>query len=246
MGSGIYTALSGALATNRRLDVVSHNLANVNTVGFKGEQMVFKEVLAKQGWGRQDKSMVAPNGIAVTHTQGQLTPTENPLDLAIEGAGFFTVKTPKGERLTRNGAFKIAGDGTVVNNQGHPLLNRDNEPLRVPIPMGDITIAQDGTVRQGEEVLGRLKLQKAKKPELLNKQEGQYFRPIRRAGLYLPEETQDLVHVKSGYVEQANVNPVSGMTELITVQRHFEMTTKAIQVYEQINSLAAKELGRPA
>ncbi|MBN2722548.1 MAG: flagellar basal-body rod protein FlgF [Deltaproteobacteria bacterium] len=242
MADGIYTALSGALATQKRLDVLSHNLANVNTAGFKGETMVFREVMAKAGTGKQDKTFVIPAGIAVNHKSGDLQKSENPLDLAIEGNGYFSVRTPVGERLTRNGAFRMSSDGTLVNTSGYVVLGVDNKPIKTE-PSGTLTVGNDGTVRNGEEEVGKLKLVYARNPEKLGKQEGQYFIPNAAAQIQPSGAGNVQVSVLSNYLEMANVNPISGMTDLITVQRHFELTTKAIQVYEQIDSLAAREIG---
>ncbi|MBU1220544.1 flagellar basal-body rod protein FlgF [Myxococcota bacterium] len=244
MPGGIYTALSGAIATQRRLDVLSHNLANVNSAGFKSETMVFREIMATGGDGKQDKSFVAPAGISVSHKNGALMASENPLDCAIEGRGFFAVKTPAGERLTRNGAFRLSSDGTLVNSAGHQVQTEDGKPIKVIDPGAKISIGTDGTVRTGEEILGKLKLVYAKNPEYLGRQEGQYFVPNARSGI-MPSGSENVnVSVLAGQLESANINAVTGMTDLITVQRHFELTTKAIQVYEQIDSLAAREIGK--
>ncbi|MBI3300673.1 MAG: flagellar hook basal-body protein, partial [Deltaproteobacteria bacterium] len=123
MNAAMYKALSGAIVQMRRLEVVSQNLANVNTSGYKGDRLAFREVLAEPS--RHKERM---GGLAIVNEQradlsgGEIQQTGNPFDLAIEGDGFFAVQTPRGVRYTRQGTFALSATGTVVTPLGEPLL----------------------------------------------------------------------------------------------------------------------------
>jgi flagellar basal-body rod protein FlgF len=257
---GIYTALSGAMAQNSRLDTIANNIANSNTPAFKRDQQVFKEYLTanekppeviqvprivasiESFYDMQggDKSFVDQAGTYTDYTQGGMKQTGNSLDLGLDGKGFFEVATSQGTRLTRNGAFKIDGQGQLVTKDGFPILlsaQPGTDPaqrvLRLDPRGGAVTVLEDGTVFQNSQSLGKLSVVDVTNPDVLHKQgDSLYtFKPN------LPPEVVnvDRPNIKQGYLEGSNVNIVREMTDMITASRSFESAQKAIHAYDQMN-----------
>lgn len=256
---GVYSALSGAMAQSQRLDTIANNLANVNTPAFKKDQQVFKEYLTanekppeviqvpriaaspESFYDMQggDISYVDSAGTYTNFTQGSLKPTGNPLDVAIDGRGFFEVATPNGVRFTRLGSFKVDGNGQLVTKDGHPVLRNAPEgtdPAARTIQFnpddGVISIADNGDVFQGETNLGRLALADIPNQDTLSKVGGSLYEFKKNAA---PEVSNiQNPSMKSGFLEMSNVNVVQEMTDLISTTRVFESTQKAISTYDQM------------
>lgn len=253
---GVYTALSGAMAQSQRLDTIANNLANVNTPGFKKDQQVFKEYLTAnekmpeviqvprvpgsidsfydmQGG---DKSFVDSAGTYTDFTQGSLRATGAPLDVAIDGSGFFELGTPSGVKLTRVGSFKIDSTGQLVNRDGLPVMKAAGEGAdpasRVIRISGNfpVSISESGEVFEGETSLGRLSLVEVKDKDTLSKIGSSMFEFKKNA---TPEfSASSNPSVKQGFLEMSNVNIVQEMTDMISTTRVFESTQKAIQAYD--------------
>jgi flagellar basal-body rod protein FlgF len=255
---GLYTAVSGSMAQNLRLETVANNLANVNTPGFKKDTQVFREYLTanekppaviqvpkvpasiESFYDMQggDKSYVESNGSYSDFTQGGLKSTGNALDLAIDGQGFFEVFSPKGVRFSRNGAFSIDGQGQLVTKEGWPVMKRA-EPGTPPnertikIPVGSaFTIGENGEVSVDGQSLGQLSLVELSDRQALHK-EGSSVYTIK------PNMNPQITNVanpnlKQGFVETSNVNIVQEMTDMISATRLFESTQKAIQAYDSM------------
>jgi flagellar basal-body rod protein FlgG len=257
---GIYTALSGAMAQNSRLDTIANNIANSNTPAFKRDQQVFKEYLTanekmpeviqaprivasvESFYDMQggDKSYVDQAGTYTDHSQGALKLTGNSFDTAIDGKGFFEVATTQGPRLTRNGSFKIDGMGQLVSKEGYPILmsaSPGTDPAQRVLHLdpkgGAITITEDGTLYQNNQALGKLSVVDVTNPDVLHKQGDSLY-------TFKPNMTPEVVNVdrpvvKQGYLEGSNVNIVREMTDMITASRSFESAQKAIHAYDQMD-----------
>lgn len=255
---GIYTALSGAIAQQNKLDTVANNLANANTPSFKRDRQVFKEYLTAyekspdviqvpkvpasidsfyhmQGG---DKAYVDGAGTFTDFSQGSIKPTGSPFDVAINGKGsFFEIATPQGVRYTRNGSFTINNDGMLVTKQGFPVLNNtpggvEQRQIRLN-PNTQLQIGLDGTISQGAGPIGRLAISTFNNPQALRKIGN---------SMYIVKETMDPQvqdqpqgQVMQGSLEMSNVNVVQEMTEMIKTTRTFESLQKAIQAYDQMN-----------
>lgn len=239
MANGIYSAVAGSVAQMRNLDVLAHNLAHVDTPGFKGESLRFEEALdaAQQGTGFVDTP-----GTRLRLTQGALRKTDNTLDVAIAGDGFFVVDTPQGERLTRAGRFLIGSDGNLRTANGHMVLGAGG-PIAIPVA-GDasaalpITIDRGGHISRGDQKLGQLRRVSAG-PEQLQSAGGSLFAAA--GGVeQLPEATSG--EVLQGHIEEANVNPIVSMTQLIGVQRTFEALQQAVKTYREIDGQSIRRL----
>ena len=150
MESTSYIALSYQTGVERQMDVVANNIANMNTHGFKGERMMFIEHISESlGSNRIKKTPLSYVRDIATMTEvstGQLEKTGNTLDLAITGEGFFVVETENGDRYTRNGRFKLDGEGQIVTQTGDPLLSAGGNPFFLSPDVTNITISRNGTV----------------------------------------------------------------------------------------------------
>ncbi len=226
MDAGMYKALSGAVAQMRHLETAAQDLANVNTSGYKRQRLAFGEVLARRlpaddrpgGW-------VAVGAQRTDWSQGAVAATGNPLDLAIEGDGFFAIQTARGERYTRNGGFTLKADGTLITPTGDPVLG-ESGPLLVTGQK--IEVASDGTLRTEEGEIGKLKIVRFAQP-------GQGVKEGSNLFIGAPADVQlagENVRVVQGSIEQSNMNPIDGMISLITINRQFESYQRAMSLMD--------------
>ena len=225
MDAAIYKALSGAIAQMHRLEVAAQDLANVNTSGYKGQRLVFSEILAnRSATGERPGGLVAVGDQRTNFFQGEVQATGNPFHLAIEGDGFFVVQTVRGERYTRNGNFTLKSDGTIITSQGDALLGAGG-PLQVS--GGKMQIAADGSVSSSEGDIGKLRIVRFKDPRQAVKEGANLF-------LSPPtnvQETSD-IRVLQGELEQSNVSPIDSMVSLIAIQRQFEAYQRAMALMD--------------
>ncbi len=241
MDSGFYAACAGLMARTQALDLAANNLANTSTAGYRGQHEVFRQLLASRN--SNNKLNLAVNsfgvlgGAATDFSQGALQETGNPLDLAIEGKGFFVVQTPDGPCYTRAGDFHLRADRTLVTSAGDPVLG-DQGPLR--IPNGKLTISADGTLSIDGALAGRLRLAEfAPGTELTPIGNGYYSAP------QAASRPDTASRIKQGMVEGSNVQPVAAAVNLITLQRNAESMQRALSLFHnELNRIAAEELPR--
>jgi flagellar basal-body rod protein FlgF len=266
---GIYTGASGMMAQEARLDVVANNLANVDKTGYKKDIALFKafpDMLIR----RQNESGlgVTPSGsydsmpyvgmlgtgvevneVYTEFDQGSLQRTENSFDMALEGRGFFTVKTDRGERFTRNGSFTINQDGILMTHTGYPVMG-ENGIIKVQEnnfminERGEILVNQ--ALAPGElagmanndwsqpVVLDRLKLADFNNIREIKKEGDSLWRETEFSGPALPPENLKVIQ---GFTEKSNVNMIREMVDMIEVQRSYEANQKTVQAHDT-------ELGR--
>ena len=234
MGDGIYSALSGAIAEARALEVAANNLANVSTTGFKKEKLSFREVLMGED-STQRQVRIEPTG--TDFAQGNITRTGGPLDAAILGPGFFAVSTPQGERYTRAGSFTLDPSGRLVTPAGFQVLGA-NGPVKVDTSE-PVSIAPDGTLLSGTDPVARLKVVDFANPQALERLGDGLWGPSGQT----PQPVAD-AKLEPGALEQSNVNAVEGMTELILISRAYEAFASTLQSYRQVDSRTTTELGR--
>lgn len=225
MANSIYIAMSSALASQKRLDVVANNIANANTPGFRQQRVVFSEELVATFDGRpSEKGFTAVAEASLDTEAGELEHTGNPLDVAIDGDGYFVMRGANGLMVSRAGTFRTAADGTLVDGSGMPVLGGSIEDGLTPITTspdgGRISVGADGTVAQGGTELARLAVVTSTGPGLS---------PTGGAHLSAPDgslQSVDAPSVASGYVENSNVNPVRGMVELIEISHAYQTSQK--------------------
>ena len=210
-----YTILTRQSGLAREMQIVANNIANAATTGFRSEGMIFSEYVRSAGIG-ESLSMGQGNVGRTSFEQGALRPTGSPLDLALEGGGFFQVETPAGPRLTRSGAFTTNAQSELVTQHGYPVIDADGAPVFVP-PGVDVAISPDGTVSADGVPLGQVGVVTPIDPLNLVREDGVLFRAD--AGVDPDGQTR----VLQGFVESANVNAVHQLARMIEVQRAYEL-----------------------
>jgi flagellar basal-body rod protein FlgG len=227
-------AVVGLFRQEKRYNIIANNLSNLQTTGYKKDVPVFEKVLAERL-----SSPLAEDSVfsATLFQQGDLQSTRNDLDLAIEGEGFFKVKTPAGIRYTRNGSMRLNPDGVLVDSKGQPVLGRGRE---ITLQGGHITVDKDGTIWTDGKSQEKIDLVSFKDLRGLKKEGGNLFR--NEGEQEEIEPTQSQIH--QGILEQSNVNPMEEMVRMIDALRSFESCHKVIQVEDELNGRAVNELAR--
>ncbi|MCX7984360.1 MAG: flagellar basal-body rod protein FlgF [Bacteroidetes bacterium] len=236
MIKGIYTIASGMLPQVTKIEVLSHNLANINTAGFKKDK-VFTEVLNEYQAARTLNSPSAPS-LAVHQTtdfsEGSYQQTGNRLDFAIRGNGFFAIETPRGIRYTRNGSFTLSLDGTVVTQEGYPVLGTEGK-IQLPdlqrLSDVDIQVNEAGDVVIDNKHMGRLQIVSFDSMTVLKKDAATLF--YAQDGVCARTLSQGEYAILQGYLEESNVEGIDEMILMIEVNRNFESGQKAIQAQDE-------------
>jgi flagellar basal-body rod protein FlgF/flagellar basal-body rod protein FlgG len=250
MDSGIYAAYTGLLARTQALDTAANNLANAGTNGFRAQRDYFRGVLA--GGVDQDSATASQVGVAVNGFgvlggdrldmgQGQLTATGNPLDLALEGQGFFAIKTANGVRYTRDGSFMRSPTGVLETSAGEPVLDANMQSIT--IPTGTVQVSADGTVSvstaDGSAIAGKVGLfdfadRNALIAEGTNRFAADGVKPVAADA-----------QVEQGSIEGSNEDAVHGTMQMVLVQRQAEMMQKALSVFNNdLDKTATEDLPR--
>jgi flagellar basal-body rod protein FlgF len=250
MIKGFYAAVSGMLANANRQQILSHNIANLETPGFKQvlstvedfthTAVVFPagnithsnlEYIGQMGLG-------AMSGPEVTdYTQGGLQTTGNPLDMAVQGDGFFCVRTPVGDRFTRDGRFMRNADGYLVTQQGDAVLDANKQPIQ--LADGDVGVASDGTLSVNGAQVGKLGLALFQNPRAaLVRSEGNNYSA---AGA---PDGQGIVQVAQGCLEMSNANSTQLMAQLVEVGRSYEAAQQMVQNQDDLLGKTISSLGR--
>lgn len=237
MDNSVYITLSRQLALFRDLDVTANNIANANTTGFRTENMLFTDYLVDDG--NNHKMAFARDIATYADTQeGPLRATGNPLDLAINGKGFFVVETGRGVRYTRAGNFNLDGEGTLITPDGSPVLDDAGQRILLPPGASKITVGENGSlVVDGEEiaVLGIVQFPNEQEPE---HEAGGVFRSKNGA----PGQAVTGFRVAQGVLEDSNVSPIIQMTHMIDVNRSVGNTAKFIEVMYDLQRRASNTI----
>ncbi len=244
MNSGMYAAVSGNLAAMRRMDVISNNLANVNTPGYKKDRMSFEGLLA----GDENPPAVPQNktadpilqkeNIFIDYASGPTSQSGNPLDLALDGDGFFAVTTPEGTAYTRQGNFRTSADGTLVTVDGYPVQGTGG--ASISIKGSRVEIDAKGVVAVDGTQVGSISLVDFEKPYALTKVGNALFVP---ADPQTPSQAGK-GQILQGYLEGSNVESISEMVQLIETNRYFEACSKVIKGFDDMAIKAVNDLGR--
>jgi flagellar basal-body rod protein FlgG len=257
----MYSAASGMTAQQLNVDNIANNLANANTTGYKQRRAQFQDLLYQsvvQPGTAASQQTVVPTGMQVglgtraasneiIFTQGAFSETDNPLDMVIQGNGFFQVRRPSGElAYTRDGSFHLDKDGNVVTQSGDAL-----EPqITIPSDAQQVTIASDGTVsyslpaQTSAQQAGQIQIAGFQNPSGLNSLGGNLYAPTDASGdavVDAPGGQRGMGTIMQGYVEQSNVSVVQEFINLIVAQRGYEANSKVVQaadnMYQQVNNL---------
>jgi flagellar basal-body rod protein FlgF len=236
MDNSIYVALSKQVATERQLDMLAHNLANASTVGYKSGSMMFSEYMMKDANGETSYAM--DYGTGRSNAQGALQSTGNPLDLAIQGKGYFAVQTPQGERYTRAGNFTINAVGELSTMDGHQVLDDSGQPITFEPDDEKISVFANGKLEVDGDERATIGVY-----EFANEKNLKYV----SGNLFSSDENATVVEepkVTQGMLEQSNVQPILEITKLINTQRSFTSSAKFISDMYELQENAIRTMGK--
>lgn len=238
MENATYVSLSRQEALKRQMDVVAHNIANMNTTGYKNQRMLFTEFLERPGMHEQ-VSFVQDRAVVRDTGNGGLTSTNNTLDFALTGPGYFTVDTASGRRYTRAGNFQLNDARQIVDQGGLPVLSDNGQPLTVPEGAKDIKVSGDGNLSTELGPIGRFNIVTFKKEQLMTEV---------GSGLYVSDEEPAAAPVDTkvaqGMLEQSNVKPVVEMTQMMEILRQFQTNQKMLDTEHERMRNVIQKLGR--
>ncbi|MFC0199907.1 flagellar hook-basal body complex protein [Paracoccus rhizosphaerae] len=217
MDNAIYASLTRQSGLMAEMRTVANNIANANTTGFRREGVIFAEHLSALDRKGDALSMAHARGRMLDLNQGVLTQTNNNLDLAIEGDGFFLVEAPEGLRLTRAGAFMPSAEGELMTADGHRLLDEGQAPIILPAGASSVAVGADGTLSSNGLPFGRIGLFNAPEGVNLTHEGGTGFSIEGN-----PEPVEE-PRIRQGFLEESNVDPISEITRMIEVQRAYEL-----------------------
>ena len=232
MDNSVYVALSKQTAADRQLEVIANNMANSSTVGYKSEDLLFKQYLAKDSGGTT--TYVDSPSLTRNNDQGELKATGNPLDFAIQGNAYFGVQTPSGEKYTKAGNFIINQAGQLSTTEGYPVVDQGGATINFEPEDKNIVVYDDGRVEvDGQErgALGSFSFPKGTKLEKVGNN-------LLTTDVNATAATD--VRIAQGMLEQSNVNPILEMTKMINVQRDFERTNSFISTIYDLQDGAIK------
>lgn len=249
---GLYLSASGVISSSHKQDVIANNLANAETTGFKRDLPLFQQRMTEAqasrvgkgrgGWsdplleGLGGGLLVAPHRVDVA--QGSLEHTSAPLDVAIQGDGYFAVSASKSAdaagaapmALTRNGQFMVDADGYIVlgSDRGQQVLDVNRQPIRARPEGGALSVSRDGSISQASQLIGQIGVFKVDDPGKLQKLGGTLIGYDDSAGIRRSEAT-----VQPEFLERSNVDPTTELTELMKAQRLLEANAQMIRYQDQ-------------
>lgn len=244
---GLYTAATSMQVQMNRMDVITNNMANSDTIGYKKDTMVqesFSDKLTKRidelgqtNIGKM-KVGVGTSKVVTDFEQGNLKQSNGQLDIAIEGKGFLAVNTARGERYTRMGDLTLNAEGYLLDANGDLVLDENNNSIIIP-QTGSINISTNGTINVGGEQIAKLKLVNFEDLHYLEKEGEGLYKTLDGAKM-----TNFTGSVRQGFVEGSNVNIVKEMVNMISLNRNYEANQKVIQTHDSLMDKAVNDVGR--
>jgi flagellar basal body rod protein FlgG len=242
------TAASGLRARMEALDILSNNLANANTGGFKMDREFYSLYQGEQTQaanGQQPATLPVIQKGWTDFQQGLITPSGNSLDLALSGKGFFSVDGPSGAMYTRNGAFKLSPAGVLTTTDGFPVrgVSPSGQPAKKiqAVSQNPIQISSDGTVQQDGQTLGQLQLVDFADRGVLSKVGNSYYRV---ADPKIAGKPATDVTVEQGKIENSNVAPAESSVRLVDLMRQYEMLQKAVNIAADMSKQSIEQVAR--
>lgn len=242
MDNALYVGLSRQLTLRRELDIVANNIANMDTTGFKVENLMVETEPAApaQTFGApRPVKFVLDRSVGRDFGQGTLRSTGATFDLGLQGDGFFTIQTPEGEQYTRDGRFHMDPDGRLVTEDGQAVMAEGGEIVIDP-ELGPVTIAKDGTVSQGQELLGKISIVRFNELSMLEKVGENRYRNTANAQ---PEPATG-TDVHQGMLEGSNVKPIAEITRMIEVTRAYESMAKMMDANAELSRRSIERMGK--
>lgn len=236
MIKSIYNSSAGMRSKMVNMEVVANNLANINSTGYKRD-VVFTEILKETGLDQLTEQPDTSGMITrqyVDFTEGSLNSTNNPLDVAIQGRGFFVVETPNGMRYTRDGHFDLNSNGLLVTSDGYPVIGKEGRiqfPEREKLTQVKFLIDDSGEIIVDEKTVAKIHIVDFPDTSKLSKEGKKLFSS--KVNPVTIEPTESLSVVRQGYLEASNVDGIAEMVAMIEMTRSFESNQKAIQTQDE-------------
>lgn len=238
MENSLYIGLSKQVVLQENMNIVANNIANLNTPGYRGQNMLFSEYVEDPRYMREDISLVLDYGQYQITDAGPVSDTGNPLDIAIIGRGFLGIQTQEGIRYTRAGNLSQDANGVIVNARGLPVASANGGNITIPPEANRIFIDRQGIISTDEGQIGQLQIVEFDNPQTLN--------PAGN-GLYVtdaePQEPEDTVVVQ-GKIEASNVQAVVEMTRMIEVHREYQALQNMMRNEHERMKSSAQRLAR--
>ncbi|MFH1130328.1 MAG: flagellar basal-body rod protein FlgF [Pseudomonadota bacterium] len=243
MSTGIYSAVSGAVAETRRLEASANNLANADTPGFKTERMAFSEVLSRAT--EDGRTKITPSFVAAVDSrmdlkQGAIRPTGNTLDFALQGNGFFAVETGGQKVFCRGGSFHIRKDGILTDVTGRTVLGAKDSPIKVGVNPIRLAVSEDGTISTDQGPVGKFQLVEFTNPAVLQRLGDNLVLAPPEAGMQEAKATA----VQQGFLESSNVDSVKEMVAMILSSRAYQAFHRVISIFNEVDKSAASSVGQ--
>jgi flagellar basal-body rod protein FlgF len=247
MNVGLYQNAASLSALERWQDAVTQNITSSQVAGYRKRTVEFSAL--PMGEVAQDKNARIGDGMpalfpkinyGISFQPGEVEPTRREYDIALQGEGFFAVQMPDGSKVyTRGGSLSLRADRTLMASQGGPILTDGDNPIQLTPQGGPVTINPDGTVVQGDTLLGRLQVVKFADTSKLMPLAGGVFTPV--GGMQsIPVEKPE---VMQGYLEGSNIAPLREMVDLVTIARAYEANQKLIQSRDDVLGKTLEKLG---
>ena len=243
MDNALYVGLSRQMVLRRAMDIVANNIANADTNGFKVESLMSKEEPGPPAFtlqGPRPVKFVSADGVARDFGQGGLRRTDAPLDLAIEGQGFFKITTKDGDRYTRDGRFRTDDGGRLTTEAGQPVLDEGGGEIVIDGEKGQVSIGADGSMSQGTERVGKVGMFSFTNPGALEKAGDNLYRNTSN----LTPTPAEKARLRQGMLEGSNVNSVLQITNMIEVSRAYESTARMMDSAADLSRRAVERMGR--
>ncbi len=242
MEAGTYISLSLADAMRRDLDVTANNIANTTTAGFKGERVVFDSFLETAANGVQTE-FVLDVGSYVDTRQGALSHTGNPLDVALNGPGWLSYRTPEGQTVFgRDGQLVIGAEGNLQTLSGAQVLDSGGSPIALPPDLGEVQISPDGTISSSAGTLGQIGVFDVPSIQNYSREGAGMFRPPE--GNIGDVKAAEATEVVQGSIESSNVQAVSEVIRLVEVQNAYQRANSLIENEDRLLRDSLRRLGR--
>lgn len=235
METTAYIALSRQMVLRHRMDVIAHNVANMNTTGFKAEALMLEPVIEDAG-GRDDLAFVQDFATVRDLSPGPILTTHNPLDLAIDGDGYLVVETGQGVRYTRSGQLQLNALGELTTASGDRVLDDAGGSLILPSSTQSIVVGADGTVSTPDGVVGRIDVVAFADEQALERSGSGYYRTDQAP------EPATAARLVQGALETSNVQPVIEMTEMMSTSRAYQSTQRLIEAHHEAQRRAIERM----
>lgn len=242
MDNALYVGLSRQMTLRRELDIVANNIANADTAGFKVESLMVSTEPKSPAVtldGPKPVKFVLDTGVARDFGQGAMKKTGASLDVALDGQGFFKIQSPDGERYTRDGRFRMDERGRLTTQAGLPVLDGGGGEIVIDPQKGPVKIAEDGTLSQGLEQVGKIAVARFETLSVLQKTGDNLLRNTSNAQP-VPGEAK----VRQGVLEGSNVNSIAEITRMIEVTRSYESVAKMMDSTADLSRRAVERMGR--